>query len=303
MTQLKSHRINGESFIGANYVVVNEKDGKRLYVISLDGKSYELKLNNKQYSVIKQYTEAAYALSDAQKRTNRNVTEAPFAKYGLEETAESSIVREEEAPEYGRRNDGIGDIKFSITKPHDDNGDVCFCISCHDDEEPQEIKDMKAKLAELSCKLRECGVPQDVINSLVSTETRAVKLHITSDYRILLPDFDNREVDMKPLPRALYILLLRHPEGVYLKELSDYREELLDIYTKTSNRTTAVLSKSIDLLVNPLDNSANEKRTQANKSFRAVLSESIANLFSISGEKGELKRIDIPPQNIEWEEQ
>lgn len=105
------------------------------------------------------------------------------------------------------------------------------------------------------------------------------------------------------LPRALYILLLRHPEGVYLKELSDYREELLDIYTKTSNRTTAVLSKSIDLLVNPLDNSANEKRTQANKSFRAVLSESIANLFSISGEKGELKRIDIPPQNIEWEEQ
>lgn len=291
MGQQNTHKIIGESFIGGNYVVVNENDGKHLYVIGIyDGKSYELMLNDKQYSVIKQYTEAAYALSDAQKRTNRNVTEAPLSKYEIEETVEIGIVKEEETLEYTSRNDGI-------------DKDVRFCIRRHDDEEPQEIRDMKVKLAELSKKLRECGVPQEIINSLVSTETHDVKLHITSDYRILLPEFDNREVVMGPLPRALYILLLRHPEGVYLKELSDYRDELLDIYTKTSNRTTAVLSKSIDSLVDPLDNSVNEKRTQANKSFRSVLSESIAKLFEISGEKGELKRIDIPPQNIEWEDE
>lgn len=288
MGQQNTHKIIGESFIGGNYVVVNEEDGKRLYVIGLyDGKSYELRLNNEQYSVIKQYTEAAYALSNAQKRTNRNVTEAPLSK--SEEILEGYFVQEEETPYYGRRNDCI-------------DKEVRFCILPRDYEESQEIDDMKAKLAELSSKLLECGVPQEVIYSLVGTERREVKLHITSDYRILLPDFDNREVVMGPLPRALYILLLRHPEGVYFKELSDYRDELLDIYTKTSNRTTAVLSKSIDSLVDPLDNSVNEKRSQANKSFRSMLSESIAKLFEISGEKGELKRIDIPPQNIDWED-
>lgn len=61
-------------------------------------------------------------------------------------------------------------------------------------------------------------------------------LVITEDYRFLLPGYGNREVQLSPIHKALYMLFLNHPEGIEFKNLVDYREELFVLYRKIGNR-------------------------------------------------------------------
>ncbi|MDR1920073.1 MAG: hypothetical protein LBQ65_10570 [Tannerellaceae bacterium] len=68
----------------------------------------------------------------------------------------------------------------------------------------------------------------DQLSPLLIQETR--KNVGEMSFRILLPAYDNLEIKMTPLPKALYILFLRHPEGIKLRYLAAYQEELTDIY-------------------------------------------------------------------------
>lgn len=53
------------------------------------------------------------------------------------------------------------------------------------------------------------------------------KIVITKDYRILIGD---KEIKMEPIVKAVYLLFLKHPEGLAFKTLPDYRKELTSIY-------------------------------------------------------------------------
>lgn len=63
-------------------------------------------------------------------------------------------------------------------------------------------------------------------------------LVITEDYRFLLPDYGNKEVQLSPIHKALYLLFLNHPEGIEFKNLVDHREELLSLYRKPATEST-----------------------------------------------------------------
>jgi hypothetical protein len=55
-----------------------------------------------------------------------------------------------------------------------------------------------------------------------------------------------QSVGLAPLDRALYLLFLRHPEGISYSRLPEYREELMEIYRKVMNgRDTASMRKSV----------------------------------------------------------
>lgn len=56
------------------------------------------------------------------------------------------------------------------------------------------------------------------------------RLIITEKYDIILPDYHDMQIKMEPLIKAVFILFLRHEEGIVFKNLSDYREELHTIY-------------------------------------------------------------------------
>ena len=62
------------------------------------------------------------------------------------------------------------------------------------------------------------------------------KLIIRRNGRIFLPDYGNIEIKVPTLEKALYILFLRHPEGIYLSSLNEYRQELYHIYGRISTR-------------------------------------------------------------------
>lgn len=101
-----------------------------------------------------------------------------------------------------------------------------------------------------------------------------------------------KEVEMSPLPKALYFLFLYHPKGISFKELPDYRAELLTIYQNISLRESPDKArKSIEKLTDPFDNSVHEKCSRIRAAFLTVVAEDIAKNYYITGDRGEAKTI------------
>jgi len=151
-------------------------------------------------------------------------------------------------------------------------------------------------------KLRNKGLNEWTFRGLFKTKAQLSRLIITKDYRILLPDYNDIEVKMEPLVKAVYLLFLKHPEGILFKGLTDYREELLDIYKKLKptglNKKTI---QSIDDVTNPLLNSINEKCARIRSAFVKEFDEALAKNYFVTGERGEVKKISLPRDLVVWE--
>lgn len=120
------------------------------------------------------------------------------------------------------------------------------------------------------------------------------QLVINDDFRIFLPDFNNMEIEMTPLPKSLFVLFLRHPEGIKLKSLVEYKIELLEIYKLLSYREAYFdMVESIDRICNPFEGSINEKLSRIKEAFLKKMSMDTAKYYIVKGERGMKKKIEI----------
>ena len=150
--------------------------------------------------------------------------------------------------------------------------------------------------------VRRRGVNAYVLEQMINKPEKISRLVITSDYRILLPDYNDIEIYMTPLVKAVYLLFLRHPEGIIFKYLMDYRDELKGIYKKVrGNRGIFTLNRSVDAVTDPTKNSINEKCARIREAFVTKFDERLAKHYIITGERGEPKRITLPQDMIIWE--
>lgn len=143
--------------------------------------------------------------------------------------------------------------------------------------------------------LQSMGVEDFVIKKLISLpEPKLSVLRITKDFSIILPDYNNMEISMPTLSKVVYFFYLRHPEGLRFKELIDHRKELLQIYSRISNRDdSAKMEQSIDDLVDSTRNSINEKCSRIRAAFVSQFSDDLAKNYYITGSSGEAKYIPI----------
>ena len=120
------------------------------------------------------------------------------------------------------------------------------------------------------------------------------KLLIDNRNRIFLVDFDNIEIKLRPLEKALYFLFLRHNEGIYHSSLSDHRNELYEIYSKIATMGDLVEMKNrIDDMVNVLNDSASQKISRIKRVFEDAIGPSLAAHYYIKGESGQQKSIAL----------
>ena len=106
-------------------------------------------------------------------------------------------------------------------------------------------------------------------------------LRITADCRFFI---GQRELELQPVHKAVYLLFLFHPEGIAFKQLSDHRDELRRYYlaaAPTIDRQR--LEDSLDHLTNPLDNAINEKCSRIKKLLLDMMDEYSAAYYIISG--------------------
>lgn len=149
--------------------------------------------------------------------------------------------------------------------------------------------------------LREFGVSETTIASLLHIERPLLKLTVTKKYRIFLGD-DRKEVHMEPLVKAVYLLFLKHQEGIMFKYLPDYREELMQIYVKLKpNGMNDRTLQSIEDVTNPLLNSINEKCARIRGAFVGQFDDHMARHYYIDGSRGEVKKIALPRDLVVWE--
>ena len=132
--------------------------------------------------------------------------------------------------------------------------------------------------------LRAIGAPLLEELRIEAARAKLSRLLITKDYRFFLLDLGNREVELQPVHKAVYLLFLAHPEGIEFKRLGDYREELTRYYMATAKMMDKEkIIEGVGHLVNPLDNAINEKCSRIKKVFLEMMDEYMASYYIISG--------------------
>ena len=205
---------------------------------------------------------------------------------------------EEEEDDKALFRDGDDDVvRFSLPD------DILEADDTFDEESKQLFDEIKERVE----RLKQKGIGAYILKKYLEEEdVQLSHLLITKDYRILLPDYQNKEIEMKPLPKAVFLLFLKHPEGIAFKCLPDYQAELLDIYKRIKGIKgylidSQIVQKSVLDVTNPLSNSINEKCARIRNAFISEFDEPIAKHYCIDGKRGEVKKISLPRDMVEWE--
>lgn len=190
----------------------------------------------------------------------------------------------------------------SLSELEEPDGEWLSADESFSDDIEKLMGDVKRKIEYL----RYSGVSQWALEQLVKPEIRLSKLVATDDCRIILPDYNNMEIVMQPLVKSVYLLFLRHGEGILFKHLPDYRDELYQIYNKVRvysappvGMTDEKTRNSIQLATDPLSNSIYVKCARIREAFVSRFDDSMAAYYYVTGRRGEPKRIMLPRNLIE----
>jgi hypothetical protein len=158
-----------------------------------------------------------------------------------------------------------------------------------------EFKDINPELCKKLCK--------QLYDEAGQLERKLSRLYINKGFRIFLSDYNNMEIEMTPLPKTLFLFMLKYPNGVMLKELYKHKQELLYIYGRISNRSDLdQMQNSINDMTNATSNSVNEKCSRIKEAFVSKIDERIACSYFITGERQEPKRILLDRSLVVFEE-
>lgn len=120
-------------------------------------------------------------------------------------------------------------------------------------------------------------------------------LIVDENLRIWLDNPEHTEVVLSPIHKAVYLLFLKHPEGIRFKDMEQHREELESYYSHITHRNDIdAVRGTIDRLISPFNNSMNEKCARIKGVFSSIVSDDIVHWYTIEGERGERKRITLP---------
>ena len=215
-------------------------------------------------------------------------------KLAREDNVRFSLFEDSEEP-VGRRG-----IKFAAGIEKIDKKTLATSKADEDfDEEVMEVVDeIKERLKMLQMR----GINMMFLHEILNKESKLSRLRITADKRLFLVDYNNREIQMTPLVKAVFLLFLKHPEGIRFKELSDYYDELLGIYKSLKpNGSPEKHKHSISDIVNPFSNSINEKCARIREAFIGSFEERLANNYFVTGTRGEPKCITIDRNLVIWD--
>lgn len=131
--------------------------------------------------------------------------------------------------------------------------------------------------------LHAIGMPVLEELRIEAAKSRLSRLKITKDYRFILLDYGNREIELQPVHKAVYLLFLAHPEGIEFKRLIEHREELLKYYMATARCIDKQkIEESVEHLINPLDNAINEKCSRIKNVFLSIMDEYTASYYIVN---------------------
>ena len=123
---------------------------------------------------------------------------------------------------------------------------------------------------------------------------------VNNDLKVILPAYNELELRFSPILRTIYILFLCHPEGIILKQIGNYRNEIENIYLLIKpggddNR----MKQTIDDLCDPFSDSLRQKLSKINRIVKnSIINPELSTRYIIDGTKGEAYKISLDNTQI-----
>jgi hypothetical protein len=118
--------------------------------------------------------------------------------------------------------------------------------------------------------------------------------------KIFFIDFGGLELRLNPKEKSLYLLFLKHSEGINITHLPDHKEELMKLYAPLCNQSDPeLLNRAIDILINPFENDINVVLSRINRKIKDAVGDSLYDFYCIKGERGEVKRIKLDRELVD----
>lgn len=145
--------------------------------------------------------------------------------------------------------------------------------------------------------------PQPLLGNTLTATTSLIfgpqdlsRLEIDGDLRIWLIDYGHAEIRLHPLSKALYILFLRHPEGIELRNIDAHRDELEQIYDIIMpGRDIDTGDSIIHNVLNPLSGTLLQNLSRIKRFVKTVImDDEVARQYYVAGRRGEAYRIALP---------
>ena len=128
---------------------------------------------------------------------------------------------------------------------------------------------------------------------------------VNGDMKIVLPEYDEMEIEMPAMCRTLYILFMKQRkqgcDGIVLKRMDLYSDEIKDIYCMVKpGANWQRVAQSVDNLCDPLSESLNQMISRINRCIRNVITDKeLAKTYTISGRKGKPYSIALAPEYMD----
>jgi hypothetical protein len=110
---------------------------------------------------------------------------------------------------------------------------------------------------------------------------------------------------MPAMCRTLYILFMKHrklgSEGIVLKYIDTYRDELIDLYSLVKpGASDERVKRTVDNMCSPYSESLHQTISRINRCIRNVITDKqLAQDYCIMGERGQQYGIELAPDLIE----
>ena len=142
---------------------------------------------------------------------------------------------------------------------------------------------------------------RELEDNSVASKPESSRLYIDRRYNIRLDTPDGPALPLRPLLKALFILFLRHPEGIRFKERALYEQELGDIYAVILPDADAdTRQRRILRMMDLADNSFSEKMSALNARLEELFPETSEN-YKIQGYNGHPRRISLDQLMVIWQ--
>ena len=111
-----------------------------------------------------------------------------------------------------------------------------------------------------------------------------------------------QELKIRPMAKTVLLLFLRHPEGILLKRISDYRAEMTADYRRCMRSLDPEdVERRIQRLMDLFSNELNVNISRVNAALAALVAPEEEQLYRVSGRAGTPKSIRLDRTLVIWE--
>ena len=122
------------------------------------------------------------------------------------------------------------------------------------------------------------------------------------NHYMFLTDLGDLQVNLNPKERALYLLYMRHPEGISRTNVVDYKNELKSYYKWLSNSSSSdQIKMSVDLLVDASDDNFIQVLSRIRRKFKDTVGQEQYKTYSIESYDG-IYKITLDRELISFDE-